>query len=146
MILLVNLLIAIMSDQYARMSEKRIGLYWTTVIKEMPKYKYDKNYGVLVMMPFILSWIGMFSLPFLLCIKSRKKLSALNNIYFFIGFSFLTPFLIVIFMSVNLVLLPIAYFKTIVHKVKLVRIYRGKYQCINLLVFAVFGILLLLVT
>ena len=41
MILLINLLIALMSDQYARMSEQRIGLFWSTVIKEMPKYKYD---------------------------------------------------------------------------------------------------------
>jgi len=32
MILIINLLIAIMSDTYSRMSDKRIGLYWATVI------------------------------------------------------------------------------------------------------------------
>ena len=40
MILIINLLIAIMSDTYARMSDLRVGLYWATVIKEMPKYRY----------------------------------------------------------------------------------------------------------
>jgi len=40
MILIINLLIAIMSDTYARLSDLRVGLYWSTVIKEMPKYKY----------------------------------------------------------------------------------------------------------
>lgn len=37
MILMVNLLIAIMSDQYSLMSQVRTGLYWSSVILEMPK-------------------------------------------------------------------------------------------------------------
>ena len=32
MILIINLLIAIMSDTYSKMSDKRLGLYWATVI------------------------------------------------------------------------------------------------------------------
>ena len=38
MILIVNLLIAIMSDTYSRLATMRVGLYWSSVIKEMPKY------------------------------------------------------------------------------------------------------------
>ena len=45
MILLINLLIAIMSDEYASLSNVRTGLYWGSVIDQMPKFKYNKHYG-----------------------------------------------------------------------------------------------------
>jgi len=68
MVLIINLLIAFMSDTYARLSQVRVGLYWSSVIKEMPKYAYDKHYGVLVMFPFVFSFIGFLLLPcFALC-------------------------------------------------------------------------------
>ena len=41
MILIINLLIAIMSDTYSRLASARVGLYWSSVIQEMPKYAYD---------------------------------------------------------------------------------------------------------
>lgn len=71
LILIINLLIAIMSDTYARMSDLKSGLYWAYVIKEMPKYKYDAHHGLLVMIPFCFSWVGLILLPVLLCIKNR---------------------------------------------------------------------------
>jgi len=37
LILMINLLIAIMSDVYAILAEVRSGLYWGSVIQEMPK-------------------------------------------------------------------------------------------------------------
>lgn len=96
------------------------------------------------MMPFILSWIGLFSLPALLWIKDKRKLAAINNIFFFIGYSFVTPFLVAIFVVVNLLLLPLAYVKTSIHKANLVYAYRGKSQCLNLGFFLLLGIPLLL--
>ena len=139
-VLILNLLIAIMSDTYARMSDLRGGLYWSIVIREMPKYKYDQHYGILVMMPFIFSWVGMFCLPFLLCIKDLKRLVRINEVLFFIAYSFIMPFLLALFISVNLILLPFAYLKTILHKILLVKSYRGREQCINLVVFIALGI------
>ena len=127
------------------MSAEKIGLYWASCINESPKYKYDKHYGVLVMMPFILSWIGFLSLPVLLCTKKKKILAFYNNIFFFIGYSFLCPFLISIFMAVNLMLLPLAYIKTIVHKVELIRAYQGKDQVYNMISFFLIGIPILVV-
>ena len=127
------------------MSVEKIGLFWATCINESPKYKYDKRYGVLVMMPFILSWIGFLSLPVLLCTKKKKILAIYNNIFFYVGYSFLTPFLITIFMAVNLLLLPLAYIKTFIHKVQLVRVYRGSDQVINMIIFLIFGIPILVV-
>lgn len=74
MVLIINLLIAIMSDTYANLAQVKVGLYWSSVIKEMPKYEYDKHYGVLVMFPFCFSFIGLFLLPFLLCVKSKETI------------------------------------------------------------------------
>ena len=66
MILIINLLIAIMSDTYSRMADLKVGLYWSKVIKEMPKFKFHDKYGALVMLPFIFSWMGFLFLPLLL--------------------------------------------------------------------------------
>ena len=84
MILIINLMIAIMSDTYARLAEARVGLYWSSVIKEMPKYAFHREYGVLVMFPFCFSFIGLFMAPFLVTVKSKKRLQNLNQVCFMI--------------------------------------------------------------
>jgi hypothetical protein len=121
MVLIINLLIAFMSDTYARLSQVRVGLYWSSVIKEMPKYTYDKHYGVLVMFPFVFSFIGFLLLPcFALC-GDNKKLAVVNEVAFKIFYTPIALILLAIFMTVNLALLPIAYVKTVIHKAMLFR-------------------------
>ena len=75
MILMLNLLIAIMSDTYAELAEVRTGLFWGSVIAEMPKIEYDDHYGVLSIFPFIFSWLSLLVMPFLVLIKDRKSLA-----------------------------------------------------------------------
>ena len=48
LLLIMNLLIAIMSDTYAKFSELKIGLYIQGIIQAMPVYKYDSKYSFLV--------------------------------------------------------------------------------------------------
>lgn len=69
MILIINLLIAIMSDTYASLNEVRTGLYWGTIIKEMPKFAYHKHYGTLSMLPFIFSWLSLIMVPIVAMVK-----------------------------------------------------------------------------
>jgi hypothetical protein len=71
MVLIINLLIAFMSDTYARLAQVRVGLYWSSVIKEMSKYEFDKTYGVLVMFPFVFSFVGFMILPCFAIIKNK---------------------------------------------------------------------------
>jgi len=125
MILIINLLIAIMSDTYAKMSDLRVGLYWSTVIKEMPKYRYNRHYGALVMFPFIFSWIGFLFMPFLYLIKSKRVLAKLNEVSFKIVFGLQAVFIVALFMIVNLALVPFAFVKTIAHKATICYKYRG---------------------
>ena len=60
-------------------------------------------------------------------------------------FAFMSIVLVAVFMAVNLVLLPFAYLKTIVHKIRLFRIYRGSEHLKNVFVFILVGIPILLI-
>ena len=140
MILIINLLIAIMSDTYSQMSDLNVGLYWAQVIKEMPKYHYHREYGALVMLPFIFSWIGFFLMPFLYCVKNKKVLANVNEAAFKFVFGAQAILIICLFILVNLSLVPFAYLKTIAHKTALLYKYRRSLQWKNLGIFFLFGI------
>ena len=125
MILMINLLIAIMSDEYNVLSSVKTGLYWRNVILDMPKFTYNKYYGSLTMLPFALSWISLLVLPFLYVIKNRTTLFMINKVVFVANYFPIFLVTLIIFMAMNLVLLPFAYLKTIFHKITLLRRYRG---------------------
>lgn len=116
MILMINLLIAIMSDQYSLMQEVRTGLFWGQVINEMPKLQYDSYYGMLNIFPFFFYWLSFLLLPCLLCIKDRRKLLKINQVSYHIVYFPLSLILLAVFVAVNLALLPLAYVKTVAHK------------------------------
>lgn len=78
MLILVNLLIAIMSDEYASLSEVKTGLYWGSVIREIPKYYYSKYYGALTMLPFPLAWLNFFLIPTMILVKDKQTLKQIN--------------------------------------------------------------------
>ena len=127
MILLINLLIAIMSDEYASLSNVRTGLYWGSVIDQMPKLKYNKYYGGLQMLPNVYSFLGFFSLPLLLTVSNRDTLVSINNFLFHVAYS--TNVILValpVFLVVNFALIPFAYVKTVVHKFLLWRHFKGE--------------------
>lgn len=126
MILLINLLIAIMSDEYASLSNVRTGLYWGSVIDQMPKYRYNKYYGGLQMVPFIYSFLGFFAIPCYVSVHNHKTLESISNMMFHIAYSTTVAMIALpIFMAVNLALLPFAYLKTVVHKYALWRHFKG---------------------
>ena len=129
MILMINLLIAIMSDTYASLSTVRNGLYLKMVIWEMPKLAYDSQYGVLSMVPYPLSWLGLLALPFLFFIKDRETVKTINSVCQNIVFLPISLCLLAIFMIVNLVLIPLAYVKTAVHKFLLLIRFHNTLYC-----------------
>jgi len=77
------------------------------------------------MMPFCFSWLSLFSLPVLYFVKDQKKLARINEISFMVVFGLLSTVVIVLFMVVNIALLPLAYLKTVMHKIVIYRAYRG---------------------
>ena len=99
------------------MSEVRTGLFWGSVIQEMPKLQYDKHYGIYNIFPFFFSWLSLLMAPCIVFIKDKSYLEKINSVCFHIVYFPLSLVLLALFMAVNAVLLPIAYFKTIIHKI-----------------------------
>ena len=125
MLIIVNLLIAILSDEYATLNEVKTGLYWSAIIQEMPKYAYDKQYGTLSMFPFILSWLSALTIPVYLVVKDRQTLEDMNRTLWIVVFMPLSLICLALFVAVNLALLPFAYLKTVAHKAALLKRYKG---------------------
>lgn len=125
MLILVNLLIAIMSDEYASLSEVKTGLYWASVISEIPKYAFNKYYGVLTMLPFPLAWLNVFLIPVLTLVNDKQTLQQINMVIFYICYTPVFLVVLAIFIAVNIVLIPFAYLKTVAHKIALLRRFKG---------------------
>jgi len=125
MILMINLLIAMMSDTYNNLAELRTGLFWGSVVLEMPKHIYDEHYGVLSILPFVFSWISLLVMPLLLFVKDKTTLKYINEVCYLLLYGPLSLCLLAVFMTVNMVLLPFAYMKTVVYKALLVVRYKS---------------------
>ena len=147
MLLLLNLVIAIMSDTYTFYVNVRLGLFSQGIIEAVPSYQNDKRYGALISAfpPFNL--ITMLMLPIMLCIKDRKKLESFNMAVCKLVYVPVALFMALYFAIVNFLLIPFAYIKTIVHKFKLYKtaggmpLYRN-----NLVIYILFGVPLLLIS
>ena len=125
MILMINLLIAIMSDQYSLLSEVRTGLFWGQVIQEMPKLQYDNVCGALSIFPFFFGWLSFLLLPFFALIKNRATVKTINEVACHVVYFPFSVFLLALFMLVNAALIPFAYLKTVLHKILLLSRYRS---------------------
>lgn len=144
MILMINLLIAIMSDTYVKLTELRAGLFWSSVIQEMPKYMDDERYGALQIFPFVFSWLGLLAMPFLVLVKDEDLLKKINSICCYIVYATLSICFLTVFCAVNLALIPVAYLKTVIHKVFLFMRFRSTRYGKNLGIYIVLGIPFLL--
>ena len=135
MLLLLNLVIAIMSDTYSAFATVKLGLFSQGIIEAIPSYKNDKHYGFLISAfpPFNL--LTMLCLPFMLCIKNRKKKDAFNMTICKICYLPVMFFTSLAFIIMNLLLVPFAYGKSLAHKYRLYKnhnsaaYYRNKFLC-----------------
>jgi hypothetical protein len=116
MILMLNLIIAIMSDTYTHLSYVKLGLYSQGIIEAIPVYKNDKHYGGLIVATPPINVITFLWTPCLACKKDKESLQKLNMricrvIYF--------PVALVItiwFFLCNMILTPLALVKSLLHK------------------------------
>jgi len=144
MILMINLLIAMMSDTYNKLTDLRTGLFWGSVILEMPKHIYDEHYGCLSIFPFVFSWISLLAMPLLLLVKNKNTLKFINEVCYLLVYGPLSLCLLVVFMTVNIALLPLAYLKTVFYKAILVVRYKNWNNCGHFCLYIFMGIPFLL--
>ena len=71
MVLLVNLVIAILSDTYQRLAHYKLGLYYDGVIEVIPAYKYKNFFGALIAACPPLNLLLLPFIPIYAC--TRKK-------------------------------------------------------------------------
>merc|ERR1719464_376692 len=119
MLLLLNLVIAIMSDTFAKLTDLKDGLFSQGIVQAIPSYKNNTHYGGLIVAfpPFNL--LTMLFLPIMLCYKDKDKLKKFNNrlcrsAYFPICF-----ISAMLFTISNFLMIPLAFVKTLVHKFEL---------------------------
>jgi len=115
---MLNLVIAILSETYARLSPQRLGLYYDSLIATLPALSYDKKYGSLILLPPPLNVITIFMMPYFafkdpkdpqikVCNKTLTKI-----FYFPFAFGLTT-----IFMMYNIIMIPFAYLSAVGYKI-----------------------------
>jgi hypothetical protein len=150
MVLLVNLIIAILSETYQRLSMQKLGLYYDGVIEVIPAYKYKKFYGALIAACPPFNLLVLPFLPFFACSRRKIKVRKLNNILVNIIYF---PFALIyacVFSLVNILMLPIAYIITTYRKFRLIFIKQDKIAksmlVLNFFLFLAFGLLILTIS
>ena len=140
MIILINVVVAMMADTYGIMTPLRLGIYSHAVIKTAPAYAPNKFYGPLALLPPPFCAISFLTLPFYLCVKDKARLEKFTK-RFNMGFYFFVSIIIsLVFVAINLVLLPFAYLKTIWHKITLAHAkIISVYDVISYVVFGLFS-------
>eukprot|EP00357_Protocruzia_adherens_P031497 CAMPEP_0115041128 /NCGR_PEP_ID=MMETSP0216-20121206/45322_1 /TAXON_ID=223996 /ORGANISM="Protocruzia adherens, Strain Boccale" /LENGTH=1393 /DNA_ID=CAMNT_0002422665 /DNA_START=89 /DNA_END=4270 /DNA_ORIENTATION=+ len=144
-ILMVNLLIAILSNTYSKFSE-RADVEYNKILYDLSYFnEYNSRYGFLIVYPFFLSPITVLVWPVLLFSKSKQLLETLNQFLVFVCYQmFYIPMLCILFIVMNLVLILFAYIKIIY------KLLRGEpkdplcKRIFNCLTFSVLGIFILL--
>jgi len=120
MILMLNLVIAILSETYARLAPQRTGLYYDGLIAILPRYQYDYLFGVLIILPPPFNLITTPFILIFLCIKNlnpkvvTKVNECLTN-FVFIPYAMIYT---IMFVVSNLCLLPWAFVIGIYAKTK----------------------------
>lgn len=119
MVMLVNLVIAVLSETFYRLNIQRLGLYYDGVIEVIPAYKYKKFYGALIAACPPFNLLVLPFLPIFAFTRQKKKVRNLNNILVKLIFF---PFALIysgLFCVGNLLMLVPAFCLTVYRKFKL---------------------------
>ena len=113
-ILLLNLLIALLSSTYAIYEQQGVSLYVNCILGMRAGTEYDKNYGALVSTfpPWNLLLIPLTPLYF-----CKKDTRMLNRKVFHVTYLPTLCFAFLLFLSLNLVLIPFAFLKCLANRI-----------------------------
>ena len=143
-ILLLNLLIAILSSTYALLEDKKVVLYINEIIKLRSSLEYNEKCSSLISTFPPWNVIALIMSPFIM-IKPNPV--GANNILLHIEYAPMLILLILVYIIVNTILIPFAYFKGIFIHIALLANKRVEKpfwrKFINLLIFLFFGLLIL---
>ena len=110
-LLMLNLVIAIMSDTYSQLSEVKLGLYLQGIVESIPSYKNDKRYGGLICMTPPFNIFAYFLLPVYHWTKDKDKLARFNDRVCRITYFPFAVFFTTVFLFGSLIMAPVAWIK-----------------------------------
>ena len=118
LILMLNMVIAILMETFARMATQKRGLYYDTLISQLPAYEYDSRWGVLILAP---PPLNLLILPLVLlfwCLESSsERLLKINEIFVKILYFPMAIIFTIVFVLGNFFLTPVSFFKLLVYKI-----------------------------
>ena len=143
-IMLLNLIIAIMSNTYEELKNNSFGLYYDGIIEAMPVFKNDRRYGALIATVPPFNLLVVFFMPFFIACQDEKLLEYVNDFLqkiFFFPIAILGMIAITVF---NLVMLPFAFLYALAHKCILFFKKRNFESGLELILFTLCGMFFLL--
>ncbi|KAL4472309.1 hypothetical protein ABPG72_011670 [Tetrahymena utriculariae] len=108
-VIMINLLIAILTTTYSQITQRSSVEYALILFEEYYLGKFDKNYSLLIAFP---PPINFFQLLFSWALFFQKLIN-INQFFQKIGYSLLLLVVYALFISINIVLIPFAWFKMI---------------------------------
>lgn len=109
-VLLFNVLIAVLSVTYEREVEGEEAKYRATLIKSHYRWKWDENFGLLILMPSPITIFITSVLPLLLVVKNPSRVTNLFSKIFFL--LFVIP-MFIFFAAGSAVFVPLVYFTSL---------------------------------
>ena len=110
LVLMLNFVIAILSDTYSSLSNLKEGLYYNELIKKFPANDWDPKYGCLACASSPFNILLLFFIPYMLYIEGDEAaLVRVNEIACYIVYVPLAVAVSAIFFVINTILVPIAY-------------------------------------
>mmetsp|Transcript_10470 Transcript_10470/g.14477 ORF Transcript_10470/g.14477 Transcript_10470/m.14477 type:complete len:243 (+) Transcript_10470:2307-3035(+) len=145
LLMMLNFVIAILSEVFSNYTSRTTGLYLKGIIKARPFYEFDDTYGFIVCNPFPFNIINIMFLPYFYCVKksgaSQETLQLLNYRLCKISFVPMAICFIAIFICVDIILIPIAYFFGMLTKINVLVNDKAdrKYKVADLVVWILIG-------
>ena len=78
-LILVNMLIALLSNEYTQLSKVVDAAHRSVLITYFKRYKWDKNYGYLIFLTTPLNILNFFVIPINILFREKKKNTIQNN-------------------------------------------------------------------
>jgi len=112
-ILILNLIIAILSNTYNMFDTKSAGLYLSKILNSRDEMTFDENYGgfLLTMTP-----LNLVVLPFVPYALFNKPSREMNNMITILQYSVLIVVIYVMFLFGSIVMMPFAFLKSLLVK------------------------------
>lgn len=115
-IVLLNFLIAILSNTYAMLNDINNGLYLRKVLQLRQIYDYDRQYSSVLFATPPLNFLSLIVFPLTIYMKSRK----FNRIILIIQYVPICVLSVILFSLISLLLSPVSYLLVILQSIKLI--------------------------